>query len=63
MTSSDQVWFDVTGLVADWFGGKVAEHGILLRGPVHARTQLLSSEIGRTAERPWVHLCYLPKHP
>lgn len=63
MTSSDQVWFDVTGLVADWFGGKVAEHGILLRGPVHARTQLLSSEIERTAERPWVHLCYLPKHP
>jgi hypothetical protein len=59
--SSDQVWFDVTGLVADWFGGKVPDHGILLREPVHAQTQLLSSEIGRTGERPWMHVCYLPK--
>ena len=58
--SSSQVWFDVTGLAADWFSGKVPDHGILLRQPGSAQTQLLSSEIGRTGERPWMHLCYLP---
>ena len=61
--SSSQVWFDVTGLVADWFSGKVAEHGFLLREPDHSQTQLLSSEIGRTWERPWMHVCYLPRLP
>lgn len=59
--SSSQVWFDVTGLAVDWFSGKVPEHGLLLRQPDQAQTQLLSSEIGRTGERPWMHVCYLPK--
>ncbi len=59
--SSDQIWFDVTKLVLDWFSGKVVDHGMMLLEPDAAQTQLLSSEIGRTGERPWMHVCYLPK--
>jgi trypsin len=58
---SDQVWFDVTSVVGDWLAGKAGDHGILLNQPDQAQTQLLSSELGRTGERPWMHVCYLPR--
>jgi hypothetical protein len=61
--SSDQIWFDVTGLVVDWYAGKAPDHGFLLLVRDHAQTQLLSSEIGRGAERPWLHVCYRPRSP
>lgn len=61
--SSDQIWFDVTGLVEDWYARKVPDHGILLLERNHAQTQLLSSEIGRITERPWMHVCYRPRSP
>jgi hypothetical protein len=61
--SSDQIWFDVTGLVVDWYAGKAPDHGMLLLQRDHAQTQLLSSEIGRGTERPWLHVCYRPRLP
>ncbi len=61
--SSDQIWFDVTGLVEDWYAGKFPDHGILLSERERAQTQLLSSEIGRTGERPWMQVCYRPRSP
>jgi hypothetical protein len=61
--SSDQIWFDVTPLVEDWYAGKVPDYGILLSERARAQTQLLSSEIGRLGERPWMHVCYRPKPP
>ncbi len=60
---SDQVWFDVTSVVGDWLAGKVGDQGILVSQTGQAQTQLLSSELGRTGERPWMHVCYLPKQP
>jgi secreted trypsin-like serine protease len=61
--SSSQIWFDVTPLVEDWYAGKVPDHGILLSERGRAQTQLLSSEIGRVAERPWMQVCYRPRQP
>jgi hypothetical protein len=61
--STDEIWFDVTGLAVDWLNGKVADQGLLLRSPENEQTQLLSSEIGRGGERPWMHVCFLPKPP
>ncbi|WP_437983637.1 DNRLRE domain-containing protein [Sorangium sp. So ce117] len=57
--------FDVTGLVADWLGGKTDEHGILLRAGDGEQTRFLSSEAYMLlgSNRPWMHLCYLPGPP
>lgn len=59
VSSTEEVWFDVTPLARDWLEGKVENDGLLLRQE-DAQTQLLSSEIGRGAERPWLQICYLP---
>jgi hypothetical protein len=59
VSATDAVWFDLTGLVVDWLGGEVENYGIMLVDPDRAQTQLLSSDIGRIAERPWLHVCYL----
>ena len=32
----------------------------MLREPGAAETELLSSEIGRVGERPWMQICYKP---
>ncbi len=58
-----QIWFDVTGLVGDWMSGKVADQGLLLSSQDPEQTQLLSSEIGRGGDRPWMHVCFLPGKP
>ncbi|WP_437335153.1 DNRLRE domain-containing protein [Sorangium sp. So ce394] len=59
--------FDVTGLVADWLGGKADNYGILLREDDGEQTRLLASEINprprESVVRPWMHICYLPGPP
>jgi hypothetical protein len=60
---SDQVRFDVTSVVGEWLAGRAADQGILLNEPDPTQTQLLSSELGRAGERPWMNVCYLPSSP
>jgi secreted trypsin-like serine protease len=60
VSSTDEIWFDITDLARDWVSGKVENDGLLLRHTERAQTQLLSSEIGRVGERPWLQMCFLP---
>lgn len=60
VSSTDEVWFDVTDLARGWIAGEVENDGLMLREQEKAETQLLSSEIGRGAERPWMSICFVP---
>ncbi|MFT3772925.1 MAG: DNRLRE domain-containing protein [Minicystis sp.] len=63
IASTEEVWFDTTELVDRWASGEAPNYGLLLRQPEAQETQLLSSEIGRISDRPWMSICYLPaKH-
>jgi V8-like Glu-specific endopeptidase len=61
VNSTEEVWFDLTGLVERWASGEAENDGILLAEPTEAETQLLSSEIGRVGDRPWMSICYVPR--
>jgi secreted trypsin-like serine protease len=61
VNSTEQLWFDLTRLTQDWLAGRADNYGIMLREPEREQTRFMSSEIGRITERPWLHLCYLPK--
>lgn len=61
VSSTEEVWFDLTGLVERWASGDAENDGILLSESGGAETQLLSSEIGRVGDRPWMSICYVPR--
>jgi hypothetical protein len=58
--ATDAIWFDVTPLAETWLSGEQPNYGIMIREPDREQSQLLSSEIGRGSERPWLHVCYSP---
>lgn len=60
VSMTDEVWFDVSELTRGWLSMDTPNYGIALVGHGLAQTQLLASELGRVAERPWMHVCYLP---
>jgi secreted trypsin-like serine protease len=57
--ATESVWFDVTPLAQEWIAGNASNFGVMLVQDTE-QTQLLSSEIGRGTERPWMQICYLP---
>ena len=61
--ATSAVWFDLTDLAGQLQRGEAENLGLLVSEAEAEDTTLLSSEIARSSERPWMQLCYLPKAP